>query len=174
MQSLEQCFDAVKEYCKANMVETTYNIFIRDISPRSLADGIAVLEVPSEFQMNMINERYLKLLAAGFAAVLGFEIEPRLVVPEAKEETLHESDDTLLTGESAYTFDNFIVGSNNRYAHAMAKAVSENPANEYNPLFIYGNSGLGKTHLLLAIKNGIQAAHPNYKIMYVDSEEFTN
>lgn len=174
MQSLEQCFDAVKDYCRQNMVETTYNIFIKDIRPISLTGGVALLEAPSDFQKNMINERYLKLLASGFEEVLGFAVEVEITASDEEPDRPEEAVSNSRTGEDAYTFDNFIVGPNNSYAHAMAKTVSENPANEYNPLFIYGNSGLGKTHLLMAIKNGIKKAHPNYKIMYVDSEAFTN
>lgn len=173
MQSLEQCFDAVKDYCRSQLVETTYNIFIRDIAPRSLSGGTAVLVAPSEFQQNMINERYIALLSAGFQAVLGFEVSIEIVTPDQSPETKNPLPLSVMS-EDSYTFDNFVVGQNNSYAHAMAKAVAEKPAHGYNPLFIYGNSGLGKTHLLLAIKNTIQAAHPDYSILYVDSEEFTN
>ena len=75
---------------------------------------------------------------------------------------------------SDYTFDNFIVGSSNKFAHAAAFAVATRPANDYNPLFIYGQSGLGKTHLLYAITNELKAKQPNTKIIYVKGEEFTN
>ena len=75
---------------------------------------------------------------------------------------------------SDYTFDNFIVGSSNKFAHAAAFAVATRPASDYNPLFIYGQSGLGKTHLLYAITNELKAKHPNTKIIYVKGEEFTN
>lgn len=173
MQSLEQCFDAVKDYCRSQLVETTYNIFIRDIVPRSLSGSTAVLVAPSEFQQNMINERYVDLLSAGFQSVLGFDVEIEIVTP-AQNPITKDPLPLSVMAEDSYTFDNFVVGQNNSYAHAMAKAVAEKPAHGYNPLFIYGNSGLGKTHLLLAIKNTIQAAHPDFNILYVDSEEFTN
>ena len=75
---------------------------------------------------------------------------------------------------SDYTFDNFIVGSSNKFAHAAAFAVATRPANDYNPLFIYGQSGLGKTHLLYAITNELKSKQPNTKIIYVKGEEFTN
>lgn len=173
MQSLEQCFDAVKTYCRSNMVETTYNIFIKDIKLLSLSGGIALLEAPSDFQKNMVEERYLTLLGSGFEEVLGFKVDVEVTSHSQPEET--EAPAQLSTSrEDSYTFDNFIVGPYNNYAHAMAKAVSENPASQYNPLFIYGESGLGKTHLLMAIKNGIRKNFPAYKIIYVDAEDFTN
>ena len=77
-------------------------------------------------------------------------------------------------GNKKYNFDNFIVGNSNKFAHAAALNVAENPGNMYNPLFIYGNSGLGKTHLMHAIGNYILNTKPNSKIAYISSETFTN
>ena len=73
-----------------------------------------------------------------------------------------------------YTFERFIVGSSNKFAHAAALSVSQHPAAENNPLFIYGNSGLGKTHLMYAIANVIRKTHPEFRIIYVKGEDFTN
>ena len=79
-----------------------------------------------------------------------------------------------LSFDDEYTFEHFIVGSSNKFAHAAAIAVANNPAENYNPLFIYGQSGLGKTHLLHAIGNVIHQNHPNFRIIYVKGEDFTN
>lgn len=173
MESLQQCIDAVKDYCREHLVETTYNIFIKDIRAKSMTGTTAVLEVPSSFQKTMIDERYLKLLGEAFEAVLGFPLDITVSV----RESVPEKEDDLIgrpASDEYYTFENFVVGPNNSYAHAMAKAVTEDPGRSYNPLFIYGNSGLGKTHLLRAIKNGIAAAHPDWHIIYVGAEQFTN
>lgn len=107
-------------------------------------------------------------------------IEEELIRPEKlPEENINifeeaVSDKTMETEEGKYTFDNFIVGNSNKFAHAAALSVAEEPAKDFNPLFIYGDSGLGKTHLLYAITGVIRKNHPDYKIIYVKSEDFTN
>ncbi len=177
MESFEQCYAAVSEQLRDNIVETTYNLFIRGIEPVSFAEGIATLSVSSEFQKGIVEERYLGMIRDGFEQIFGFPIEVKIV----SRDSLSGGSDSplipegqLLSGEYAYTFDNFIVGSNNRFAHAAAQAVAANPSGAYNPLFIYGASGLGKTHLLIAIKNDIERVRPNNNIVYVEGERFTN
>ena len=173
MESLQQCIDAVKDYCREHLVETTYNIFIKDIRAKSMTGTTAVLEVPSSFQKTMIDERYLKLLGEAFEAVLGFPLDITVTV----RESVSEKEDDLIgrpASDEYYTFENFVVGPNNSYAHAMAKAVTEDPGRSYNPLFIYGNSGLGKTHLMYAIANVLRRTHPEFRIIYVKGEDFTN
>ena len=85
-----------------------------------------------------------------------------------------ENTETIVDADYEFTFDTFIVGSSNKFAHAASLAVATNPGRAYNPLFIYGNSGLGKTHLLYAIRNEIQKNDPKKKIIYVKGEDFTN
>ena len=177
MESFEQCFAAVAEKLRDNMVETTYNLFISGIHPVSFAEGLATLSVSSDFQRGIVEERYIGMIKDGFMQVLGFPVDVKIISRDSLTivaESPFLSEGQALSGVNSYTFDNFIVGNNNRFAHAAAQAVAANPSGSYNPLFIYGASGLGKTHLLIAIKNDIERINPNYNIIYVEGESFTN
>ena len=175
MESFEQCLSAVKEYCRLSEAETIYNLWLRGLEPVSYEDGTATLSVSTPFIKSTVEERYLPLLRRAFADVMGFEVDIELISraehPSGAPAAPKRGDES---GEGAYTFENFIVGQDNRFAHAAAQAVAANPARAYNPLFIYGASGLGKTHLLLAIKNDLARHFPELKVLYIDGEQFTN
>jgi len=159
------------------MVETTYNLFIRGIEPVSFTEGVVTLSVSTEFQKGIIEERYLTTIANCFEEILGFTVDIKVIARDSYASVSKEpqGDANLpLLGEYSYTFDNFIVGATNKFAHAAAQAVAANPSGAYNPLFIYGASGLGKTHLLMAIKNEIEHTRPKFKTVYVEGENFTN
>lgn len=173
MDSFQDLFQLACQYCQQHLSEVAYNLWIRDIEPKSFDGSVACLYVTSQFKKNILEEKYLPLLREAFAAVVGFDIDIRLLSPEdcggtppppAQEET----------GEYAYTFDTFIVGPSNKFAHAASWAVATNPANSYNPLFIYGGSGLGKTHLINAVCEEIKKNNPGFTILSVKGEEFTN
>ena len=131
--------------------------------------------VKSEFRKGLIEARYLSLLKKYFEEILGFPVEVEITCAEASipEKPIAE-ENSYSGGNLNYTFDNFIVGSSNKFAHAASWAVASNPAKAYNPLFIYGGSGLGKTHLMYAICDEVKKQHPEYKILSVKGEEFTN
>ena len=177
MDSLNDLFDQVKLYCRQHMVEATYNLYIDGLVPRSFENSNhMVLGVRSDFICKILQDRYLGLLGEAFKATLGFPIEVELVVEEKEP---RPSDDPTLTdsldqGNYEFTFENFIKGPSNQFAYAAAQAVAANPSGAYNPLFIYGPSGLGKTHLLKAIEIEIRKNHPDFNIVYVDCETFTN
>lgn len=172
MESSTQCLDVVKEFCKEQESETIYNIWLKGIEPVSFEGGVATISVSSDFIKTMVEERYLDLIKRGFFQVMGFDVEVKIVSRSAAVEV----PDTVLPRAASedYTFDNFIVGPDNRFAHAAAIAVAANPAKAYNPLFIYGSSGLGKTHLLRAIENDIKKNRPELEILYIGCEQFTN
>lgn len=153
-----------------------YGLWIDVIEPVDLRGDTAYLRVRTDFQRNMVMNRYHNLIVGGLESVLGFE--PKLDVEVASsEETLAKRKlPMMFTGNSEYeyTFEAFVVGSSNKFAHAAALAVAANPSGNYNPLFIYGNSGLGKTHLLFAICNEIKEKNPEKNIIYCKGEEFTN
>lgn len=177
MDSLNDLFDQVKLYCRQNMVEATYNLYIDGLVPRSFENSNhMVLGVRSDFICKILQDRYLGLLGEAFKATLGFPIEIELVVEEKEPRPCDDPalTDSLDQGNYEFTFENFIKGPSNQFAYAAAQAVAANPSGAYNPLFIYGPSGLGKTHLLKAIEIEIRKNHPDFNIVYVDCETFTN
>lgn len=179
MESFEQCFELVLDHSRNHVTETSYNVFFSGIKPESFANGVATLSVASDFLKSTVEERYLQLLKDGFSSALGFDVDVNIVSREsmsagASSPMREPGLPGLLSGEYAYTFDTFIVGPNNRFAHAAAQAVAAHPAGAYNPLFIYGDSGLGKTHLLMAIKNDLIRTDPELRVLYVEGELFTN
>lgn len=176
VESFDQVFTAVCEYCRSYLSDVNYTLWIEDLEPVQFVGLTAYLKAKSKFKRNIIVEKYGDILSKGFSEVLGFDIE--LVIeyedkPEASR-TSQEKEALNLNGEYEYTFDTFIVGSSNKFAHAAALAVAANPANAYNPLFIYGDSGLGKTHLLYAISNDISGNMPSQNIVYTKGDQFSN
>jgi len=185
MDSLQDMLDLVKGLCHEEVSEVAYNLWIKDIAFDRFDGSVVCLKVDSEFRRQIAAEKYLPLLKEKFEQVLGFEVQvqlgcdsaakaPAAAEPAAAAAQPARSDDTLPHGEYEYTFSTFICGPSNKFAHAAAMAVAANPANAYNPLFIYGDSGLGKTHLLYAIRKEIQQNMPEKKIIYSRGEEFTN
>lgn len=184
MDSFEELFSVVKEYCKTQMTEVAYKIWIKDIEAVSFDNDTMVLGVNSEFKKNIVTEKYKALLSKVFEQTLGFPVEIVIQVveedPEKPPEPIPEVQGVkdvsplLDSGDYDYTFDTFIVGSSNKFAHAAALAVATHDTRNYNPLFIYGDSGLGKTHLLFAIMNEVKNRKPDALVVYVKGEQFTN
>ena len=181
MESFTEAWNLICEYCKTRITEVAYTTWISRIVPVNLdfTQGVAILEVPNEFHLQTINRCYATLHKEAFEQVFGSGIEIRLCTPDQierpEEKSGQPAEPENKGGEDyEYTFDTFIVGSSNKFAHAASMAVATKPAVLYNPLFIYGNSGLGKTHLLYAIENEIQKRHPEMNIIYIKGEEFTN
>ncbi|MBC8533983.1 chromosomal replication initiator protein DnaA [Yeguia hominis] len=175
MDSFTEAWEYVCQYCRERIAEVAYQTWISRIQPVNMdfASGVAILEVPNEFHKKTLQRCYFHLLEEAFQQIFGSDIEIRLFLPEElsteeKEEKKQNTDDY------EYTFETFIVGSSNKFAHAAAMAVATKPAALYNPFFIYGNSGLGKTHLLNAIRNEISKSFPEMSIIYIKGDEFTN
>lgn len=177
MKSFHELFDKVKEQCKSELMDVPYSLWIKDIEALSFENSTAVLSVKTEFKRSIIEEKYLDLIARNFEQAVGFPVTIQLVSEE--ESPLKAPSEEVPTtqmpgGDYEYTFSTFIIGPSNKFAHAASLAVATNPAGSYNPLFIYGGSGLGKTHLLCAICSEINQTNPNFKIIYVKGEEFMN
>lgn len=172
MDSFFDIFSAVKEYCRERVAPATFDLFIADLEPVSFENSTVFVKVRSEFVKGVLEERYAAMLAEGFKSFLGFDVQISMTVEEPAP--VVEESSSLSGGSYDYTFDNFIVGQNNKFAHAAALSVAANPSHSWNPLFIYGMSGLGKTHLLFAIQYEISKNHPDFKISYVDGDRFTN
>ena len=177
MDSFNEAWSVICEYCKQNITEVAYKTWISKIEPVKMdfSEGKAILMVPGDFHRQTLIRGYMQLLNDAFASVFGEGIEIVFTVPDeinTKEKEVVEK--TVIDEDYEFTFDTFIVGSSNKFAHAASLAVATNPGRAYNPLFIYGNSGLGKTHLLFAIRNDIHKNDPEKKIIYVTGEDFTN
>lgn len=151
--------------------EVLVDPWFTDAVPLALEDGLFVVQASSELFRDTLTQRYTDNVAEILTMLLGEPTRPLYVFgPEADFWRL-QSESSVYAG---YTFERFIVGSSNKFAHAAALAVAKQPAQLYNPLFIYGGSGLGKTHLLFAIAGYIRKQNPRCKIVYIKSEEFMN
>ena len=178
MESFNDVLDAAKQYCREHTAEATYQYYISGLEAVSFENSNCVtLLVRNDFIRGILEDRYTGLMKAAFKAALGFDVEVKFTIPQPdpeEEEAREDREERLPVGQYAFTFENFIRGPSNQFAFAAAQAVAANPSGAYNPLFIYGPSGLGKTHLLHAIKFEVAKNHPDFNIVYVDCEVFTN
>ncbi|MBQ3075808.1 MAG: chromosomal replication initiator protein DnaA [Clostridia bacterium] len=189
MEEIKQVWEMVKESFRDTLSESTINLWFGDIEILSFDDDGITMGINSEFKFKVIKEKHLENIKKSFCSLLGFEISVNLVFigsavaadgiraasGEAKKYEKPNLEKTDLPNYNfEYTFENFIVGSTNKFAHAACLAVANHPATNYNPLFIYGNSGLGKTHLLNATINHLKKNNPRIKIIYTKGEDFTN
>ena len=147
---------------------STISAWFDDETVVSFGDNRLVLHSPVPFKKEFIESKFIAPLQEVLHNLTG---DPITIVVVTGEYT---APSTSTSPYDDYTFERFIVGSSNKFAHAAALAVSQRPAAENNPLFIYGNSGLGKTHLMYAIANVLRRTHPEYRIIYVKGEDFTN
>ena len=200
-QNLDGIWERIAEILKTKHEDYVYNLWFSDLKFVSLTAKEATFTTPYNVKRNAILEHFLEEMSDAMRAVIGFS--PRIIVlstentevdlsgmkadkfakfgrSEAQEST--SAAPAIDDYSSEYTFDNFVVGSSNEFAYAAARAVSEKDfddpetlrTNAYNPLFIYGPSGVGKTHLLYAITNKLAKRYPSKKIVYIKGEEFTN
>lgn len=171
MDSFAELWEMVKEECKKQVSESIYNVWFKDMELVSFDDNRVVIAL-SDFKRKIVESRFMDKLESSFKNVIGFDIQIVLVdVEKAAPIKVEESEDALSDED---TFDSFIVGASNKFAYAAANAVANDPGGKYNPLFIHGNSGLGKTHLLNAIAHQVKFTHPEANIVYTRGESFTN
>ncbi len=203
IEEIREVWNMVKESFRTKLSETTVNLWFGDVEILSFRDSSADPAIPedftvtmgiaSEFKYKIIQDKYIDQIQDEFSRLLGFDVHVALnftgsavsadqvkssvigMAPApASTSAADESLSALPDYNFEYTFENFIVGSTNKFAQAACVAVANNPATNYNPLFIYGNSGLGKTHLMYATINRMKQNNPGIKIIYTKSEDFTN
>ena len=175
MNPAAEVWEKVKALMGAEMTATTLNTWFDDTQAVTLEESRLVLYSPTRFKRDIIAARYVLPIQNALHELFSadFQVE---VLTEGELNTFaaKPKPSIFLPGTEEYTFDRFVVGSSNKFAHAAARKAAENPGLSYNPLFIYGESGLGKTHLLYAIAHTIHTEHPDYRIIYIKGDSFTN
>jgi len=188
-----RCKDKLKE----SFNEKVFNVWIKPIMPLEVTDTYYKVAVKNDFFKTMLEENYAQVIEGVLAGIMSKNIkliietmdngssgseaaEEMPAVPAKREQqqlfnentSVQQSDESNLNPK--YVFETFVIGNSNRFAHAAAQAVANDPAHAYNPLFLYGGVGLGKTHLMHAIGNRIKQNNPSMKVLYTSSEKFTN
>ena len=176
MKSAADVWEKVKSLLEQSMTAVAIDTWFGDVEAVALEDTQLVLCVPTDFKRNIIRTRFLNNLEQALRELFSFDVDVSLLLPEERDAYAARQAAPAPTGVEAdrYTFERFVVGSTNRFAYTAAKKVAEAPGGAYNPLFIYGQSGLGKTHLLHAIANQVRNNHSEFRILYVQSEDFVN
>ena len=184
---LKDLWDKTLNIIKGELTEVSFNTWIKSIVPTKIENDTLRLGVPNNFTKDILEGRYKDLLINAIKLITSkqftieffilseetFGLEEKAPKTEPKKNVV-ANDEMSATLNPKYTFDSFVIGNSNRFAHAAALAVAESPARAYNPLFVYGGVGLGKTHLMHAIGHYILQNNPKAKICYVSSEKFTN
>ena len=196
---LNALWDGIKEYYRDTLGDLICDVWFGGLEIQSFENNTIVMVTPSEIKINVIKSKYLPEIKQKFSENLGMDVNVELrfsgdtkgmeslrdrfvraaqneVSTQAAEQPAQKPTlgSTMPPFKFEYTFDNFIVGNSNKFAHAACVAVANHPATDYNPLFIYGPSGIGKTHLLYAITNEFKRKRPDIKVIYIKSEDFTN
>ena len=181
-ENWEQILNKMKlEYCSSNI---SYNTWIAPLTVYEVTDDTVYILVKLRASLEHIEEKYLLPFKGCIAEVTGYEYEvsfvtdDHVVIQEKKDTAVKKQQSNAIFEQAnlnpKYTFDTFVVGSNNNFAHAASLAVADSPGEIYNPLFLYGGVGLGKTHLMHSIAHFILEKDPTKKVLYVTSETFTN
>ena len=188
-----RCKDKLKE----SFNEKVFNVWIKPIMPLEVTDTYYKVAVKNDFFKTMLEENYAPVIEGVLAGIMSKNIKliietmdngssgseaaeemPAVPAKREQQQLFNENTSVQQPDESnlnpKYVFETFVIGNSNRFAHAAAQAVANDPAHAYNPLFLYGGVGLGKTHLMHAIGNRIKQNNPSMKVLYTSSEKFTN
>jgi chromosomal replication initiator protein len=190
---VQQVWQDTLDVVRQELNTPTFKTWFEHTAPLGLVDETMVISVQNDFARDWLESRYAGLLSSALTQVTGqpmsvsfrvvgesvipapIEPEPLPVMPDLeREEKIRVREASAGDFNPKYTFDSFVMGSSNRFAHAAALAVAETPGGAYNPLFIYGGVGLGKTHLLQAIGHYVKTSFPHMQVKYVSTEQFTN
>ena len=178
MNSLNDIWSEVLKVLSGQLTPTAIATWFSDCVPVEINNSSLILKTSSSFKRDIISSRFGDTIRAVLSDIFSSDFDFIILAGEDELTSYlgdkQKGDGGILPEMAGYTFDRFIVGSSNKFAHAAAVAVAEHPGETYNPLFIYGNSGLGKTHLLLSIGQYIHEHNPEKKIEYIKGDEFTN
>ena len=184
---IKQSWQNIKEHIRDayELSNISYKTWIEDLEAVKTTDHLVVIRIPSDnqFKLTYISKNYSDFFRVTISELLGEEYDVRFIL-DNEETPSNEKPEPVRSANRVkiedahlhpkYRFDTFIVGSNNMFAHSACLAVSESPGNTYNPLFLYGGAGLGKTHLMHSIGHFILEQNPSMRVLYVTSEQFTN
>lgn len=178
MEQLTTMWHTIREYIRPQITAMSFQRWIDQLAPICVQNGILIVQVPDDTVKSTLQEYYFDYLQKAAKKASPQILDVMLILPSQRGDFLREepinNDNSRTSLNPKFTFDTFVVGNSNQLAYAAAQAVAEKPAHDYNPLFIFGGVGLGKTHLMQAIGHEIKRRTPNARILYVTSEEFTN
>lgn len=191
MENLNDLWSQTLGEIKKKLSKPSFDTWLKSTKASSLKGDQLVITAPNEFARDWLESRYLNLISETIFDLTGSELTIKFIIPQnqqvedldlelafqknkqmEQQAQAEENHQSMLNPK--YTFDSFVIGAGNRFAHAASLAVAEAPAKAYNPLFIYGGVGLGKTHLMHAIGQYIVEHNPKAKVVYLSSEKFTN
>ncbi len=193
LNEIESIWENIKLSMRENMPSSAVDLWLGELKIVSYENDCITFSTDTSTRFKVVKERFISPLEEKFGEYLGFNTKVDIIFVESEEQreytnlikkTLGEIVDSKSDEKPAnivpqnynfeYTFENFIVGNSNKFAHAACTAVAAKPATDYNPLFIYGPSGIGKTHLMSAVVNEIKKKKPNLKVIFITCEDFTN
>ncbi|KGK89418.1 chromosomal replication initiation protein [Desulfosporosinus sp. HMP52] len=186
--SLQLLWQETLEKLKNELSKPSFETWLSSTRLLNIDGDTLVISVPNEFAKDWLESRYAPMIRSSVQSVLGHSVSLRFILSTSDDiysdsmsagdpvstEITKQGEPVANSLNTKYTFDTFVIGNSNRFAHAASLAVAESPAKSYNPLFIYGGVGLGKTHLMHAIGHHVLQRSPNTKVIYVSSEKFTN
>ncbi len=188
MENIADLWDKALMSMKKKISKPSFETWLKSTKATSLQGDTVIVTVPNDFARDWLEGRYSQLITGVLYELTGEQLQVKFIIPQdqedkeikksfLKQKVRREKERTDFTKNmlnNKYTFDTFVIGSGNRFAHAASLAVAEAPAKAYNPLFIYGGVGLGKTHLMHAIGHYVIEHNPSAKVLYLSSEKFTN
>ncbi|MCA0170754.1 chromosomal replication initiator protein DnaA [Bacillus sp. RAR_GA_16] len=189
MDNITDLWQQALSEIEKKLSKPSFETWLKSTSANRMEGDTIIITAPNEFARDWLESRYSSLITETLLELTGSELQAKFIIPQnqsdadldleqamkkkPKANPAHEEHPQSVLN-SKYTFDTFVIGSGNRFAHAASLAVAEAPAKAYNPLFIYGGVGLGKTHLMHAIGHYVIEHNPNAKVVYLSSEKFTN
>ena len=176
MQSVSDIWSMVLTRLREDLSETTIKTWFDETTVVALDGNTMILHCPNAFKRTNIQDRFMSSIQESLRDIFSAEIEVRLLDDDGlrRYQNQEEEKPSSLMESGEFTFESFVVGPSNKLACSAARAVADAPGQHYNPLFIYGDSGLGKTHLLYAIAHVIRQKTPDAKILYIKGDEFIN